>query len=205
MKKNILLAICLNLFIACAPQLAEPSKVNSVSLQTPVSTPFMGQVAMEHAQIIYYDITGATEDELRQSMNQLGPKDPYDNNRPVDAYTDWDISWNWPGYGTDNCDLTAAIVSYKIKMTVPRWKMPVDASQELIAKWEKYIQSIALHEKEHIDNIVNNYLSVKTAIESATCTTADEAAQNALVPLRKFDSDYDRATKHGATQGVVFP
>jgi predicted secreted Zn-dependent protease len=68
----------------------------------------IGEVSIEHAQVIYYDITGSTESELRKSMDQLRPKDPYDNNRPVDAYTDWYISWNWPGYGTDNCDLTAA-------------------------------------------------------------------------------------------------
>jgi predicted secreted Zn-dependent protease len=168
-------------------------------------TPFIGQVSIEHAQIIYYDITGSTASELRVSMNKSRPKDPYDGNKPVDAYTDWYISWNWPGYGTDHCDLSAAVVEYKIKVFIPRWNPPAEASSQLIAKWEKYIESLVLHEKGHVENIFKNYLSVKTAIQSATCSTAEAAAQKALEPLRKFDSSYDRETKHGMTQGAVFP
>jgi len=231
MKKIILLAILFSMLTACASQFAEspavnpsqtqPPKVSASQTQSPSSvptdtfaptpttsvtpTPILGQVSIENVQVIYYDITGSTERELRKSLDQTRPKDPYDNNRPVDAYTDWYISWNWPGYGTDSCDLTAAVVSYKIKLTVPRWEAPANASPELITKWGKYIQSIVLHEKGHVENIVYNYLSVKTAIQSATCSTADAAGQDALVTLRKFDSTYDRQTKHGATQGAVFP
>jgi len=220
-KKIILLALPISILTACAPQITESSKVipSQTQFSQPVPThtfvpmpttsatptPLIGQVSIEHVQVIYYDITGSTESELRKSMNQLRPKDPYDNNRPVDAYTDWYISWNWPGYGIDTCDLTAAVVSYKIKLTVPRWQAPANASHELIAKWDKYIQSLVLHEKGHVENVVNNYLSVKTAIQSATCTTADAAGQKALEPLRKFDSSYDSETKHGATQGAIFP
>jgi predicted secreted Zn-dependent protease len=169
------------------------------------ATSFTSQVSIEYAQIIYYDATGSTADEIRASMNELRPKDPYDNNKPVDAYTDWYISWNWPGYGTDNCDLSAADVTYSIKVTVPRWSAPADASPELIAKWENYIQRLTLHEKGHVDHIVNNYLSVKTAIQRATCSTAETEAQKALVPLREFDASYDSETKHGESQGAVFP
>ena len=228
-KKIFLLFIFFSTLTACASGSAEATAVNpsqtpkvlpsqtQTPLPTPTNTitptstasvtptPIIGRVSIEHVQIVYYDITGSTESEMRKSMDQMRPKDPYDNNRPVDAYTDWYISWNWPGYGTDICDLTAAVVTYKIKLNVPRWKAPVDASPELIAKWEQYIQSIVLHEKGHIENIVNNYLSVKTDIQNATCSTADAAGQNALVQLRKFDSSYDRQTKHGETQGAIFP
>ena len=171
----------------------------------PTRTPFIGEVIIEHAEIIYYEITGSTESELRKSMNQVRPKDPYDRNQPVDAYTEWFISWNWSGYGKENCDLSTAKVSYAIKVTVPRWIPTSDASPELIAKWETYIQNLTLHEKGHVDNIVNNYLTVKTAIQGATCSTAEAAAQKALDELRRFDSTYDRETKHGATQGAIFP
>jgi predicted secreted Zn-dependent protease len=167
--------------------------------------PLTGEASIEHAEIIYYDITGSTANELRRSMDKLRPKDPYDGNKPVDSYTDWYISWNWPGYGTDPCDLSAAVVTYTIKVIMPRWKAPANAFPELVAKWEKYIQSLVLHEKEHVTNIANNYLHVKTAIQSGTCSTAEAKAQKALDVLREFDSRYDRETKHGETQGAVFP
>jgi predicted secreted Zn-dependent protease len=143
--------------------------------------------------------------ELRESMNKLRPKDPYDGDKPIDSYADWYVSWNWPGYGTDNCDLSAVVVTYSINVIMPRWEAPADASAELIAKWEKYIQSLTFHEKGHVDNVVSNYLSVKTAIQGATCSTAEAEAQKALESLRIFDSSYDSETKHGETQGAVFP
>jgi len=169
------------------------------------STPFIGQVTIEHAQIVYYDITGSTENELRKSMDMLRPKDPFWDFRPVDAYTAWHISWNWPGYGTDTCDLTAAVISYEIKVTIPRWTPPANASPNLIAKWEKYIQILELHEKGHVNNVVNNFPNVQTAIRNATCATADVAGSKALLEISRLDSTYDNETQHGATQGAIFP
>ena len=88
---------------------------------------------------------------------------------------------------------------------MPRWQAPANALPELITQWGKYIQSLTLHEKGHIDHIVDHYLSVKIAIQGATCSTAEAEAQKALVPLREFDSNYDSETKHGETQGAAFP
>lgn len=186
MKKIVALALFLNMFPACTQSTTD-------------------QILIEHAQISYYDITGSTAHELRNSMNQMRPSDPYDGNKPVDSYTDWYISWNWPGYGTENCDLSAISITYRINVIMPRWRAPANASPELIAKWGEYIQSLTFHEKGHVDNIVNNYLSVKTAIQNATCSTAETEAQKALDRLRKFDSNYDNETHHGETQGTVFP
>src|SRR5512134_1056049 len=107
MRRIIALALFLNILAACT--------------QPPVD-----RTLMEHAQITYYDITGATADELRHSLNQLRPNDPYDGHKPVDSYTGWHISWNWPGYGTENCDLSAATVTYTINVIMPRWKAPSD-------------------------------------------------------------------------------
>ena len=181
-----------------------PSPTSTIT-PIPSATKYVRQVHIKNAIIIYYDISGFTESELRSSMNSLRPSDPFDGNKPVDAYTNWYISWNWNGYGTDKCNLSSPTVSYKITVKVPRWKAPADASPELIAKWEEYMQNLALHEQEHVDNIVNNYLDVKTAIQGATCSTAEAAAQAVLVELRKFDKKYDLETSHGASQGAVFP
>ncbi|HLO28026.1 MAG TPA: DUF922 domain-containing protein [Anaerolineales bacterium] len=230
MKKISALILFFSIFTACVQSpvrslTANPSPTSSTKViaqtgipsaiptytTTPPSTasnrptPLIGQVSIQDAQISYYDITGATASELRQSMNKLRPRDPYDGDKPVDSYTGWYIAWNWPGYGTEDCDLSAAAVTYSINVTMPRWKTPANASPQLIAKWEKYVQTLVLHEKGHVDNIVSHYLSVKTAIQNATCSTAEAEAQKALDLLRKFDSNYDSTTKHGQTQGAVFP
>jgi predicted secreted Zn-dependent protease len=205
MKKIIAPILLLSMFTACI-QLTIPANTATPGPIIPAAaTQFTDQISIEHARIIYYDIAGSTADELRNSMNQLRPNDPYDGNKPVDSYTDWYISWNWPGYGTENCDLSAAEVSYRINIIMPRWIPPADASPELIVKWERYIRNLTFHEKGHVENVVNNYLTVKTAIQNASCLTAETEAQKALVALRKFDSNYDKETDHGETQGAVFP
>ena len=160
---------------------------------------------LEHAEVEYYDVSGSTPDELRVSMNERRPTNPFDAHRAFDAYTDWYISWDWPGYGSNACNLAAALVTYEIQVILPGWQPPGNASPELITKWEKYIHSLVIHEQGHVDHIVNHYLDVETAIRNATCATAEAAAQRVLVDLRAFDLSYDRETNHGETQGAVFP
>jgi predicted secreted Zn-dependent protease len=171
----------------------------------PVNTPPAKIEAVEipNATIIYYDITGSTEDELRAQLNTLGPVG-YDGYKG-DATTEWFIRWNWPGYGSSTCDLAAADISYEIKVVFPRWTPTTDASPDLIAKWATYTKVLAEHEKGHVDSVLKNFPAVVDAIKGATCETADSVGNEFLNELRQFDVEYDAETQHGATQGARFP
>ncbi len=195
--------------LACGSvQLVDTNKENAPN------TPLLGSPGLElvksieevdiaNATFIYYDISGNTENELRQQLDSLSPRG-YDNFK-ADATTNWRINWSWTGYGNSTCDLTSAEVTYNIEVTMPRWESPQDASPELVTKWNSYIQALAEHEKGHVDFVVENYQFVETAIKNATCDTAESAAQDALLPIRQLDIDYDADTNHGATQGARFP
>jgi predicted secreted Zn-dependent protease len=160
-------------------------------------------VPIPEATIVYYEIEGRTEEELRAELDELGPVDS--SGYKGDALAEWFISWNWPGYGSDDCDLSAADVSYRVKVIYPRWTPPTNASSNLAIKWFNYTYKLAKHEKGHVDYVVANYQIVLEAIKGATCETADAAAEAALEPLRAFDLEYDRQTGHGETQGARFP
>jgi predicted secreted Zn-dependent protease len=160
-------------------------------------------VPIPEATIIYYDIEGATEGELRDQLNELGPVDS--SGYKGDAVTEWHISWDWPGFGSEDCNLSEADVSYTVEVLFPRWTAPDDASNNLVIKWFNYTYKLAKHEKGHVDYVVDNYQIVLEAIKGATCETADAAAEAALEPLRAFDLEYDSQTGHGATQGARFP
>ncbi|MRR30920.1 DUF922 domain-containing protein [bacterium] len=175
------------------------------STPTLTATPDSVEVTLSNAEVTYYEIIGSTEEELRAQMTDLGPEDPYDGNRHVDAYVEWYIYWNWDGYGTSDCDLSTAEVWYDLYLEMPSWTPPANASPELVTKWETFIRALKGHEAGHLDNIINNYQIVLTAIQSATCDTADAAATTALGTLRQFDANYDAETNHGATQGAIFP
>ena len=183
--------MCLILLAACGNHAATVDK-NSRPL--PTVTP----INISNATMDFYDVTGATEQELRAQMSALGPNGH-------EAYTKWDIRWNWPGQGTPDCNLRDATVSYDIAVTFPRWYPTADATPELIAKWNHYIGALSAHERNHVDNVVAQVPLVTAAIQRAACNTAEAAAQAALEPIRQFDIQYDLNTDHGATQGARFP
>jgi predicted secreted Zn-dependent protease len=195
MKHTLPLLLTLVFVLACnglSPNATPPP------IPTTVST-----VEIPYARIVYYDINGSTEAELRDQMNARAPTGP-DGYRG-DALTTWFIRWRWDGYGTEDCDLRTAKATYDIKVTLPRWNPAQEASPALIEKWNAYILALAGHEKGHVDNVIANLPVVINAIRRATCSTAEAKAQEILNGIRQNDSDFDARTNHGATEGAQFP
>jgi predicted secreted Zn-dependent protease len=160
-------------------------------------------LSFTEAEIIYYNIYGSTAAELREQMNLLGPVD--DTGYRGDAMARWYIEWRWPGYGTSDCDLSAATTSYTLTVEMPYWEPPADTDPALIKKWSEYMVILAGHEQGHIDNFFKYYPQALPAIQNATCDTAEQAVQAVLQQIRDADIAYDDETGHGATQGAVFP
>jgi predicted secreted Zn-dependent protease len=160
--------------------------------------PTLVPIEFPQAVVRYYDITGSTEQDLRRQMTARGPEG-------YDAFTRWNIRWNWPGMGAADCRLKEAEVSYEVTVTFPRWIPTSEAAPELVIKWNRYVRALADHEQLHVDNVVKRFPAVVAAIQNATCLTAETAAQAALSPIRQFDAQYDLNTDHGRSQGARFP
>ena len=209
MKRALLVLLSLLLSAACrfpsetATPTSESGGMSPQSWVSPLTSAAVGSVNIPNAPLAYYDISGSSEAELRAELNANAPVG-YDGYKG-DATTNWFIRWDWPGYGSNSCDLSKATVSYEVVVTFPRWIPPDDASPELVGKWNRFTRVLAEHEQNHVDFVVANYPSVLDAIRSATCETADAAASAALEPIRQLDRDYDDATNHGETEGVRFP
>jgi predicted secreted Zn-dependent protease len=197
MKRGLAISLCAILLAACQAASGVPSKA------PPAAPTAAGTVDIPDATVSYYDVSGATADELRAHLNALRPA-AYDGSKG-DAVTTWYIQWDWPGYGTGSCDLAAATVTYDIKVVFPYWIEPVNPDPALVSRWTTYTRNLATHEEGHVDYVVDHYQSVDAAIKGATCTTADGAAKAALGAIRQHDLDYDADTDHGATQGATFP
>jgi predicted secreted Zn-dependent protease len=184
--------------------LAACQSASAVPFETPPPGPAAAvSVEIPHATMTYYDVSGTTADELRTQLNAVRPT-AYDGSKG-DAVTTWHIHWDWPGYGTSSCNLSAATVSYDVEVEFPHWVEPDDPDPGLVSEWTTYTRNLATHEEGHVDYVVDHYESVAEAIKGATCTTAEAAAEAALNPIRRHDLDYDADTDHGATQGAIFP
>lgn len=154
--------------------------------------------AVPGAEMLYYTVNGATERELSREIQLKGPQE-------YAAYTGWEVSWTWPGYGSLLCDVSSPIVDAEVTVTFPRWDPPVNAPPELIVKWAGFSQALAVHEQGHVDNVYGSLPRIEAAIENADCLTAEAAAQAIIQEMNQFDLDYDRDTGHGRSQGAVFP
>jgi predicted secreted Zn-dependent protease len=204
MKRPLLISLCLVLSAACSLFSVPASQMSSTPIgDSRQATSTVGPIEIENARLDYYSIFGSSESELRAQLDAKAPLG-YDGYKG-DATTNWFIRWDWPGYGNSSCDLSMATVSYEIVVTFPRWTPPDGTPPDLVAKWDSFTRDLAEHEQNHVDFVVDNYLSVLDAIRHATCQTADAAATSALEPIRQLDRDYDAATNHGESEGVRFP
>jgi predicted secreted Zn-dependent protease len=212
------LAVASSVFVAGA---CTDSSLSKAEITTTSRTPVASSTSIETAatttttalpdqptvvpkrETIYYDISGASDSELRAQMDQLGPVD--DLGERYDALTRWDFQWRWPGGGPEGCRLSAVRITYSISVTLPRWSAPPDAAPELVRRWETYLGAVTAHEEGHVALVVDNVAALTSAIEAATCETANDAAGSVMTAINQANIAYDVRTDHGATQGASFP
>lgn len=107
MKRELLVILGLDFLAAC--KVVDTDII--FSTHSPVPTNFE-RINIPNATILYYDISGSNENELRDQLDTLGPVG-YDGYKG-DSTTYYYISWNWDGYGSSLCNLSSATISYTI-------------------------------------------------------------------------------------------
>ena len=150
--------------------------------------------------IVQYDVTGGNTAAVRRSIDKVRPTDPNDGTR-VDGLSHYDFRWRWHDNGQGKCTTTPDDILFSATVTVPRL---VDGDAKLRERFDRYLSSLLEHEDGHIRYAWDHRADIATAISSATCATANAAAQNALKAISAHDIAYDKATRHGATTIVPF-
>jgi predicted secreted Zn-dependent protease len=154
--------------------------------------------------IEYYDVSGRTPAAIRAALNAVRPRDPNDG-RPVDALSRWEVRWSWRGNGRGGCDLAHPTVNYSARIVMPRLANEADVPPGVRARWRAYIAALEAHEAGHVRFPFDHLGEIAAAIRASTCDLANVAARRALARIQRHDVAYDRATRHGATQGATFP
>lgn len=161
---------------------------------------------------LYYKVKGATANELRDQMDQLGPVDRFGHRH--DMYTDWEVNWAYP-YAQNEAGCTTGPIqmSTTITFTFPSWEPPPDASVELVDQWNSYLDLGQVHEDGHKEIALEAGREILLALQAvpvhASCDrleqTVDQKGQELLEQFRRKEIEYDQTTDHGATQGARFP
>jgi predicted secreted Zn-dependent protease len=96
---------------------------------------------------------------------------------------------------------------------LPRWTGPTNAFQTIQPTWDRYFAALAEHEAGHarfaLDAAAEMHKQVQALGEQPDCEglkkKINALAQQVLADYRKREQQYDQTTRHGATQGAVFP
>lgn len=187
-----LAALGLLLAVSAAPGAAEPPAAGSA---------FAG---LPNVDLQYYDVTGQNPREIREAMNRVRPTDPNDGLR-LDALTRWRMGFGWPRRGPDQCVLDQARVNFSATVLMPRLVNAEALPQSLRTRWQTYIAALATHEAGHVRHAYEAVPAVLAAIRASSCAGAQEAGRAAVRAAGAYDAEYDRATRHGLSQGAHFP
>ena len=173
--------------------------------------PVQGAVDMRD-QTERYAIAGSTPAELRRELNLKRPRTA--DGRQFDGHTHWHVSWRYRYLKSGSgCAIASVNTSLKVTITLPEWRNEREADSGTRRLWSRYLAALELHEQGHRRHGVHAANEIDHAIAAIpTAVNCDGlgVAVNALGGniLRKYnqhDVDYDRDTKHGATQGARFP
>jgi predicted secreted Zn-dependent protease len=161
----------------------------------------------------YYSVSGATAQQVRSQLSQRGPVDRISGSR-FDAITDWKVRWTYHyRQSGQQCVVDAVHGNVNILFTLPKWNQPARAGQSLISEWNDYYAALKTHENGHK---ANGVAAIKDILQTlATLPTyafcgelevaANAAAQRVMQAYNQQDREYDRLTRHGFTQGAIFP
>jgi predicted secreted Zn-dependent protease len=159
----------------------------------------------------YYDVTGTTPQQVRASLDQLGPTSTRDGRR-YDSLTYEKTAWRFTFRGLPNCAITGVTVTTQILIRFPRL---VDASAPLALQkaFAAYTDKLMAYENGHIQRIIDTARQIEIGIGGLPpiqdCRGQEKSANhlghNLLKNLHRWRQDYADRTLHGRTLGAKFP
>ncbi|MGE0034038.1 MAG: DUF922 domain-containing protein [Xanthobacteraceae bacterium] len=192
----------------------------SVQVVVPASVVFLLVVGLTAAsaeplvskKMDYYDVAGSTPQQVRASLDQLGPTHTRDGKR-YDSLTYANISWRFTFRGLPNCAITGTSVKADILMRFPRLQAGAEAPAALQRAFAAYADKLMQHQNGHVQRIVETARQIEIGIGGLPpiqdCKGLEKSANrlgnNLMKELRRWRRDYDDRTLHGRTQGAKFP
>ena len=158
----------------------------------------------------YYEVAGSSADELRAAIALRAPRD-HTGQRGV-GMTSWEVRWGYQLKQTaSGCTRTSLKMEVNLVIALPRWKNRYD-NTALADRWNTYLAALEGHERGHLEIALREaheiYAQLSRLNSAKTCALLEESIDSTgktmVDDLNRVQSDYDRRTKHGATQGVQF-
>ena len=158
----------------------------------------------------YYRVTG---DSVRQIRRSINTQRPWRDRFSQDAQTRWEIRWSYSlRSGDAGCYVQSLQTDTTITITLPLWAEGTEAPEDLREHWKRYLTALKAHEEAHKRIALDAHEELNRRLRSITAVNCDElkrrldlSGKAVIAEFRRKDEEYDRRTRHGATEGAHFP
>lgn len=163
-----------------------------------------------HLETVYYDVEGKTVAELAQALQARGPQT--DGERFY-GLTQWQLNAEYQWIETNaGCEIAAPVVRVAVTMTLPRWAPPRGTPAELVGAWNRFYRALEQHEHEHrrlAEEAADAIRWELATLRLPSCAQAEARAQQRVADIvqdyNRRNAQYDAQTRHGITEGAVWP
>ena len=157
----------------------------------------------------YYTFGGTNHAQLRAAMSAARPwRSRYD------ALTKWDLesSYRVRVEGAQ-FEISDVDVRAEVLVTLPFWLPGRPVSRDLVQRWEKCLAGLSAHEQGHVVLAKAAAAALVGRLQALPrfnsrqelAAAANQALQETLDEIHGGERRYDQVTRHGSTQGAVFP
>lgn len=154
-----------------------------------------------------YAVNWLPTQSLRQALDTASPI--RHNGATFHGYTQWQIDWqfHWWQEPTGECRITTVTTTLDIVIRLPQ--LQPDVARDTRA-FTAYVSALRQHEQGHADTGRMAAKAIDQGIAAlprqASCaaleTAANQTGHRLIAQFRQRDTQYDRATGYGRTQGA---
>ncbi len=196
-----------------------PLPVKSVAYNVFVPTPAAPKIVYAFGfdsdlVVETYAVRGTTFNALSASLDANALADPHEDKSRYYARTDWHLGGNWFWKPTTRgCEVDHGEVTMQITMTLPIMAEQTGVPANVQTRWTRFIENTITHESGHVKIALQGARDYQRDLGNFQPAADCGALKSKLSDLfdRAFSSiddanvRYDAETKHGVSQGAVFP
>lgn len=191
------------------PQSAPESAGGAEGAPPPAASAALAAAAPELAALpgvtlVGYPVRGRSPRAIRDSINEGRPK-PAEGDA-FDARTSWRYQTRWFNDAAGVCDPTTAEVVMTIVVTLPELATRDALDRRERERWDRYFAALIGHEHNHVRVAMAAAEQLRTFMRSAPdCATMEAVQQQIGASIQAANDAYDETTRHGRTEGAVYP
>jgi predicted secreted Zn-dependent protease len=160
--------------------------------------------ALPGVALVGYPVRGRSPRAIRESINEGRPKP--EEGDAFDARTVWRYQTRWLNDAAGVCDPTTVEVEMTIIVTLPELATRDALDRREREQWDHYLTALIAHEHNHVRVALAGAEQLRTFMRSAPdCTTMEAVQRQIGASIQAANDAYDETTRHGRTEGAVYP